>query len=130
MSVVLVGGGHVPVRGVDVPSVVQHELVLVVRVDEGLSNVGSGEGEAHVWRRTLSLQLQGQANLAPGDLAEGGAIELRARKVKKKLKSALGYDHDKNPLKFNAKYINKTLDIGFYSRRREINKNSSFSVRG
>ena len=41
-----------------------------------------------------------------------------------------GYDHDKDPIQFNAKYIGKNLNTGFYSRKREINKNSSFSVRG
>ena len=41
-----------------------------------------------------------------------------------------GTDHDKNPMKYKMKYINHTLDIGFFSRNREINQDSSFSVIG
>ena len=41
-----------------------------------------------------------------------------------------GHDHDSDPLKFDLSHIGRTIDIGFYSRRREINKNSSFSVLG
>lgn len=41
-----------------------------------------------------------------------------------------GHDHDRNPLKFKLKHINREVSIGFYSRLREINQNSSFSVLG
>ena len=41
-----------------------------------------------------------------------------------------GQDHDKNPVKFDYKYVKRQCDIGFFSRLREINKNSSFSVIG
>ncbi|MCP4693506.1 MAG: FAD-binding oxidoreductase [Desulfobacterales bacterium] len=41
-----------------------------------------------------------------------------------------GLDHDKEPFQFTLKYIGRTLDVGFYSRNREINYNSSFSVNG
>ncbi|MCG8616755.1 MAG: FAD-binding oxidoreductase, partial [Desulfobacterales bacterium] len=41
-----------------------------------------------------------------------------------------GNDHDKKPFQYQAKYINHALDIGFFSRNREINQNSSFSVIG
>ena len=41
-----------------------------------------------------------------------------------------GSDHDTDPLKYRMKYINHTLNIGFFSRNREINKDSSFSVIG
>ncbi len=41
-----------------------------------------------------------------------------------------GKDHDTEPLQYRMKYINHTLDIGFFSRNREINKDSSFSVIG
>ncbi len=41
-----------------------------------------------------------------------------------------GNDHDIEPLQFKMKYINHTLNIGFFSRNREINKDSSFSVIG
>lgn len=41
-----------------------------------------------------------------------------------------GHDHDKEPVKFKMKYTKRTLDIGFYSRLRKINPNSSFSVIG
>ena len=41
-----------------------------------------------------------------------------------------GLDHDKKPLKFKMKYTGYIIDVGFYSRKREINENSSFSVNG
>jgi sarcosine oxidase, subunit beta len=41
-----------------------------------------------------------------------------------------GHDHDREPLKVTAPYTGATLDMGFYSRLREINENSSFSVNG
>lgn len=41
-----------------------------------------------------------------------------------------GHDHDKDPVKFAMKYTKRTCDIGFYSRLRKINPNSSFSVIG
>lgn len=41
-----------------------------------------------------------------------------------------GHDHDSNPLQFDLPYIGRTIDVGFYSRKREIKKESSFSVLG
>ncbi|RLB37965.1 MAG: FAD-binding oxidoreductase, partial [Deltaproteobacteria bacterium] len=41
-----------------------------------------------------------------------------------------GNDHDKKPLQLHLKHIDTTIDIGFFSRKREINKESSFSVNG
>ena len=41
-----------------------------------------------------------------------------------------GRDHDKDPVRFHLKHIDRTVDLGFYSRRREINPESSFSVLG
>ena len=41
-----------------------------------------------------------------------------------------GHDHDNNPVKFVMKYTGRECDIGFYSRLREINPDSSFSVIG
>jgi sarcosine oxidase subunit beta len=41
-----------------------------------------------------------------------------------------GNDHDKEPYHYQMKYINHTLNIGFFSRNREINQDSSFSVIG
>ncbi|MGI9494115.1 MAG: NAD(P)/FAD-dependent oxidoreductase [Geminicoccaceae bacterium] len=41
-----------------------------------------------------------------------------------------GHDHDNDPLQFRMPYIDRDLDVGFYSRKREINKESSFSVLG
>ena len=41
-----------------------------------------------------------------------------------------GNDHDENPLQFTMPHINRTIDAGFYSRRRKINQESSFSVLG
>jgi len=41
-----------------------------------------------------------------------------------------GHDHDADPIQFSLPHIERTIDVGFYSRRREINMNSSFSVLG
>ncbi len=41
-----------------------------------------------------------------------------------------GHDHDKDPVRFTMHYTKRMCDIGFYSRLREINTNSSFSVIG
>ena len=41
-----------------------------------------------------------------------------------------GHDHDRDPVQFHMKYTDRSIDVGFYSRRREINPNSSFSVLG
>jgi len=41
-----------------------------------------------------------------------------------------GHDHDKNPVKFLMNHTGRQCDIGFYSRLRKINPDSSFSVIG
>ena len=41
-----------------------------------------------------------------------------------------GRDHDRDPLPFRLEHLGRTIDVGFYSRRREINPESSFSVLG
>jgi sarcosine oxidase subunit beta len=41
-----------------------------------------------------------------------------------------GHDHDTEPVKYNAVYTGFELNVGFYSRNREINPDSSFSVNG
>ncbi|MBT5267741.1 MAG: FAD-binding oxidoreductase, partial [Rhodospirillaceae bacterium] len=41
-----------------------------------------------------------------------------------------GNDHDTDPLQFNMSYTGLDMDVGFYSRKREINQDSSFSVLG
>ncbi|MDG2473984.1 MAG: FAD-binding oxidoreductase, partial [Paracoccaceae bacterium] len=41
-----------------------------------------------------------------------------------------GYNHDQNPLKVHLKYINQEINLGFYSRNRKINTESSMSVLG
>ena len=41
-----------------------------------------------------------------------------------------GKDHDEEPLQFALDHIGRSVDVGFYSRRRKINKESSFSVLG
>ena len=41
-----------------------------------------------------------------------------------------GQNHDKEPVKLDLKYINREIDIGFYSRNRVINSESSMSVLG
>ena len=41
-----------------------------------------------------------------------------------------GYDHDKDPIKLQLSYIDREIDLGFYSRNRVINEESSMSVLG
>ena len=41
-----------------------------------------------------------------------------------------GNDHDTAPLRFRLPYIGREIDAGFYSRKRPINTESSFSVLG
>ena len=41
-----------------------------------------------------------------------------------------GANHDLNPIKLHLKYIDREIDLGFYSRNRKINKESSMSVLG
>jgi sarcosine oxidase subunit beta len=41
-----------------------------------------------------------------------------------------GNDHDTHPLSFRLPFIGRDIDVGFYSRKRPINEESSFSVLG
>ena len=41
-----------------------------------------------------------------------------------------GRDHDRDPLPFPLGRAGRTISIGFFSRRRQINPESSFSVLG
>jgi len=41
-----------------------------------------------------------------------------------------GHDHDNDPVQFPMKYTGRTFNVGFFSRLREINLDSSFSVIG
>ncbi|MFQ5410058.1 MAG: NAD(P)/FAD-dependent oxidoreductase, partial [Anaerolineales bacterium] len=41
-----------------------------------------------------------------------------------------GQDHDRDPVQVKLPYTGNVLNMGFYSRNREINPNSSFSVNG
>jgi sarcosine oxidase subunit beta len=41
-----------------------------------------------------------------------------------------GHDHDQDPVQVKCRYTKHTMDGGFYSRLREINEESSFSVMG
>ncbi len=41
-----------------------------------------------------------------------------------------GHDHDADPLEVVLRHTKRTLNTGFFSRRREINQDSSFSVLG
>ena len=41
-----------------------------------------------------------------------------------------GHDHDRDPVSFGMHYTKRSCDIGFYSRLRQINTDSSFSVIG
>jgi sarcosine oxidase subunit beta len=41
-----------------------------------------------------------------------------------------GHDHDKDPVTFRMQHTGRTCNIGFFSRLREVNPDSSFSVIG
>jgi sarcosine oxidase subunit beta len=41
-----------------------------------------------------------------------------------------GRDHDRVPVAFHLRHIDRDISLGFFSRRREINPDSSFSVLG
>jgi sarcosine oxidase subunit beta len=41
-----------------------------------------------------------------------------------------GHDHDNDPVKFHMKYTRRECNIGFFSRLRELNPDSSYSVIG
>ncbi len=41
-----------------------------------------------------------------------------------------GHDHDQEPIHYPFRYVKRNLNIGFFSRLREINPDSSFSVIG
>jgi sarcosine oxidase subunit beta len=41
-----------------------------------------------------------------------------------------GRDHDKDPVGFHLDHIDRDVSIGFFSRNRDVNPNSSFSVLG
>jgi sarcosine oxidase subunit beta len=41
-----------------------------------------------------------------------------------------GHDHDRNPVTVKGRYTDHVFDVGFYSRNRELNEDSSLSVLG
>ena len=41
-----------------------------------------------------------------------------------------GHDHESDPVKVPGRYTDTELDLGFFSRNRRINRDSSFSVNG
>jgi sarcosine oxidase subunit beta len=41
-----------------------------------------------------------------------------------------GHDHDRDPLQYSLKYVNRSLNLATFSRLRQINPDSSFSVIG
>ena len=41
-----------------------------------------------------------------------------------------GHDHDHDPVQYPLKYIDRQVNLGSFSRLREINRESSFSVIG
>ena len=41
-----------------------------------------------------------------------------------------GHDHDREPVHLDLKYTGRTCNIGFFSRLRELNPDSSYSVIG
>ena len=61
------------------------------------------------------------------DMTHGGGGRAMAELIRA---CEAGHDHDADPLKLTMLHTGLTLDMGFYSRKREINKESSFSVLG
>ncbi|MDH3629656.1 MAG: FAD-binding oxidoreductase [Gammaproteobacteria bacterium] len=41
-----------------------------------------------------------------------------------------GHDHDRKPMQYDLEYVNRKISLGTFSRLREINQDSSFSVLG
>lgn len=41
-----------------------------------------------------------------------------------------GHDHDEDPVRYRLAYLDREISLGFYSRNREVNPDSSFSVLG
>ncbi len=41
-----------------------------------------------------------------------------------------GHDHEADPVQVTGRYTGRTIDVGFYSRNRQINPDSSMSVHG
>jgi sarcosine oxidase subunit beta len=41
-----------------------------------------------------------------------------------------GHDHDNDPVQIKCLHTGLTINAGFYTRKRKINSDSSFSVRG
>jgi sarcosine oxidase, subunit beta len=41
-----------------------------------------------------------------------------------------GHDHDSEPVTFHLRHLDRDITLGFFSRRREVNPDSSFSVLG
>ena len=41
-----------------------------------------------------------------------------------------GHDHDRDPVRVTGRYTGFQIDLGFFSRLRAINSESSFSVLG
>ena len=41
-----------------------------------------------------------------------------------------GHDHDRDPVQVKGHYTDFTFNVGFYSRNREVNRDSSFTVLG
>ena len=41
-----------------------------------------------------------------------------------------GHDHDGDPVQFTLGHIGRPINVGFFSRLRQVNKESSFSVIG
>ena len=46
------------------------------------------------------------------------------------MKCENGHDHDIDPVKLQLDYLDREIDLGFYSRNRKINEESSMSVLG
>ena len=46
------------------------------------------------------------------------------------LSSEAGHDHDREPVRVKGRFTGLELDLGFFSRRRQVHRESSFSVLG
>ena len=88
--VILVGRGNESIGSINIPSIVQHEFVFVVRVYENLSNVDRGECKTNVWSSTLSLKWM-------GDTVTGTNINAGASRNKEQTSAVQSHNEQQGP---------------------------------
>jgi sarcosine oxidase subunit beta len=79
----------------------------------------------HTRKRTALLgRRQGRINCSPTKPVAGAMMAELITACEQ------GRDHDRDPLDFHLPRAKRTISVGFFSRRREVNPESSFSVLG